>query len=585
MTLFRVMFSTRYQAQSRRFLSTEAGGALRAATCIYSGSPASPPRRCGACTHLTEGHAESSWQQGAQGCPGVGPPGTPHSEGTAGLPSPIRTGSPEERNRRDTGKNTQGAHGGRSGKHTENRPPLLNQGRTRPSDRSPELVTGGGSSSKGQAAEREGREGHQDTRMLERSGGQPPVRDRIRGRAGLHCEEAVCSWFFTAGLTRSSRLGPHRGRCSKRCSSCTLAYVRPQRHTMEAFYTLIRNDPQTHEGMSAVAASAGLVRVRGQAGLLVGVEVSELSWLCEGPDFSSQPKDYHLEQSQHHLSLRLSQESGPECQTEHAASGQSPPAGSCPSLPACSRSPDPRTPLLPAELLSLPPAPASSRMLAPEPETRLALPLSCPKHLLKLQAWAQCHLPRATSPGPRVGTTASETSRLGPATASQLLELQLRWSLTDAWQPRLRHRTGLWRTRTQSSRNAQEALLPHGPEDEVHTWAHSPAGQLPSPLPGAPGFGSCRGPTTLFVKLHLCKANCSAWGSALPLTGRPRALPTRHGTWQQADAPGDLSGEDAPRRRSVGLALLKTLYSDCVHKEGTLLRDGSHEHVIKPRGP
>lgn len=31
-----------------------------------------------------------------------------------------------------------------------------------------------------------------------------------------------------------------------------------------------------------------------------------------------------------------------------------------------------------------------------------------------------------------------------------------RWSLTDAWQPRLRHRTGLWRTRTQSSRNAQE---------------------------------------------------------------------------------------------------------------------------------
>lgn len=130
-----------------------------------------------------------------------------------------------------------------------------------------------------------------------------------------------------------------------------------------------------------------------------------------------------------------------------------------------------------------------------------------------------------------------------------------------------------------------QALLPHGPEDEVHTWAHSPAGQLPSPLPGASGFGSCRGPTTLFVKLRLCKANCSAWGSALPLTGRPRALPARHGTWQQADAPGDLSGEDAPRRGSVGLALLKTLYSDCVHKEGTLLRDGSHEHVIKPRGP
>ena len=32
-----------------------------------------------------------------------------------------------------------------------------------------------------------------------------------------------------------------------------------------------------------MAASAGLVRVRGQAGLLTGVKVSELSWLCEGP--------------------------------------------------------------------------------------------------------------------------------------------------------------------------------------------------------------------------------------------------------------------------------------------------------------
>lgn len=118
---------------------------------------------------------------------------------------------PQERNQRDTGKNTQGAHRGRNGNPTENRPPLLNLGRTRPSDRSPELVTGGGSSSNGQAAEREGREGHQDTRMLEPLDGQPPVRNRIRSRVGLQREE-VCSWLFAAVLTRSSRLGPHGGR-------------------------------------------------------------------------------------------------------------------------------------------------------------------------------------------------------------------------------------------------------------------------------------------------------------------------------------------------------------------------------------
>lgn len=37
-----------------------------------------------------------------------------------------------------------------------------------------------------------------------------------------------------------------------------------------------------------------------------------------------------------------------------------------------------------------------------------------------------------------------------------------RWSLTDAWQPRLRHRAGLWQTWTQSSRNTQE--VPPGSE-------------------------------------------------------------------------------------------------------------------------
>ena len=43
---------------------------------------------------------------------------------------------------------------------------------------------------------------------------------------------------------------------------------------------------------------------------------------------------------------------------------------------------------------SLPPAPASLCVLVPGPETRLALPLSCLKRCLKLQAWAQSHLPR-----------------------------------------------------------------------------------------------------------------------------------------------------------------------------------------------
>ena len=141
---------------------------------------------------------------------------TPHSEGTAGLLSSIRTGSweesaPPERNQKDTGKNTQGAHRKRHGDRTESRPSLLKLGGTQPSDRSPELATGGRNSSNGQASEREGgRQRHQDTRMLE-LGWAAALQNRTQSHVRLQCEEEVCSWFFTAVLTRSSRLSPHRG--------------------------------------------------------------------------------------------------------------------------------------------------------------------------------------------------------------------------------------------------------------------------------------------------------------------------------------------------------------------------------------
>ena len=113
---------------------------------------------------------------------------------------------------RGTGKNTQGAQRKRHGDRTESRPSLLKLGGTQPSDRSPELATGGeGNSSNGQASEREGgRQRHQDTRMLE-LGWAAALQNRTQSRVRLQCEEEVCSWFFTAVLTRSSRLSPHRG--------------------------------------------------------------------------------------------------------------------------------------------------------------------------------------------------------------------------------------------------------------------------------------------------------------------------------------------------------------------------------------
>ena len=64
---------------------------------------------------------------------------------------------PPERNQRDTGKNTQGAHRERHGDHTESLPSLLKLGGTQPSDRSPELATGGGIAAMGR--HRSGRAG------------------------------------------------------------------------------------------------------------------------------------------------------------------------------------------------------------------------------------------------------------------------------------------------------------------------------------------------------------------------------------------------------------------------------------------
>lgn len=219
MTVFRITFSTHYQPQgsAEPALPQHRGG--RGAQGRHPHLLRKPCHSSAEAPFLRPSHGgarESSWRQGGAGLPWDGAPvHTPFGgDGWAPLSRQNRIPGgerPQERNQRDTGKNTQGAHRGRNGNPTENRPPLLNLGRTRPSDRSPELVTGGGSSSNGQAAEREGREGHQDTRMLEPLDGQPPVRNRIRSRVGLQREE-VCSWLFTAVLTRSSRLGPHGGR-------------------------------------------------------------------------------------------------------------------------------------------------------------------------------------------------------------------------------------------------------------------------------------------------------------------------------------------------------------------------------------